>query len=169
MKRSLIIAITLVQLNVVAQTDTCKFTQISATKAGAVSWTTQKESLKKPFVVEVWRWNKWLKIGEVFAKGTPTTNMYRFNTVPHHGLNKVRVWLLNENYACDSTSFTSEVPVVTYEIKNKIVKFNTETLYEVVDSKGTSVKRGYSKELFCNDLAGTYTLYYDNKTKQLSF
>lgn len=169
MKQVLLIAIILMQLNAFAQTDTCKITQISATKAGAVTWTTQKESLKKPFVIEIWRWNKWLKIGEVYALGAPSINSYSFKTVPHHGLNKVRVWLLNENYVCDSTSFTSEVPVVTYEIKNKIVKFNAETLYELVDSKGTSVKRGYSKELFCNDLAGTYMLYYDNKIKQLSF
>jgi hypothetical protein len=169
MKKTLLITILLVQLQALAQNDTCKITEISADKNGTLNWTTEKESLKKPFVIEVWRWNKWLKVGEVFAHGTPNATQYRFNTLPHHGQNKVRVWMINDHYVCDSTTFVSAKPAVTFEAKDKMVQFSAETLYELVDSKGVSVKRGYSKEIICKDLAGTYTLYYDNKIKQLSF
>lgn len=43
------------------------------------------------YTIEQFRWNKWIKVGEVDGKGGIQENTYSFQTQPHSGLNKFRV------------------------------------------------------------------------------
>src|SRR4051812_37146048 len=45
---------------------------ISADKDGTLKWTTKSETGKLAFFVEQYRWNKWVKVGEVEGVGTPS-------------------------------------------------------------------------------------------------
>ena len=60
-------------------------------KEGTVKWTTKSETGKLTFAIEQFRWNKWVKVGEVDGVGTPTSNEYSFKIVAHSGKNQIRV------------------------------------------------------------------------------
>ena len=58
---------------------------------GIVNFTTKGESASMPFTVEQFRWNKWVKIGEVQGKGTVEANSYSVKVNNHSGINKFRI------------------------------------------------------------------------------
>src|SRR6185369_99629 len=60
-------------------------------KDGTFKWSTKSETGKLAFAIEQFRWNKWVKVGEVDGIGTPSTNPYTSKVVPHSGQNQVRV------------------------------------------------------------------------------
>lgn len=60
-------------------------------KEGILKWVTTEESGKLPYVVEQFRWNKWIKIGEVDGIGTPDAHNYEFKITPNSGKNSFRV------------------------------------------------------------------------------
>ena len=64
---------------------------VSLDKDGTFTWKTTDESGKLTFTVEQYRWNKWVKVGEVEGEGSPTEHTYQFKITPHSGENKVRV------------------------------------------------------------------------------
>src|SRR5687767_358583 len=64
---------------------TFEVVSMSADKDGTFKWSTRSETGKLAFVVEQFRWNKWVKVGEVEGKGTPSSNEYTFKVAPHSG------------------------------------------------------------------------------------
>ena len=44
-----------------------------------------------PYLVQQFKWNKWVTVGEVMGKGTSTKNAYSFQTTQVSGTNKFRV------------------------------------------------------------------------------
>ncbi len=46
---------------------------------GKLSWTTENEAGALPFIIEQYRWNKWVKVGEVTGKGQVGENYYEVN------------------------------------------------------------------------------------------
>lgn len=147
---------------------------IKLSNDGKLDWTTKNESGKLTFIVEQYRWNKWVKVGEVEGKGTPGENSYSFQVTPHSGENKVRVKQVDYSgkprYSTAATTMSS-APEVTFEpVKVKeTINFSNETLYEVYDQYGNIVKRGYGSNLDATSLKkGDYYLSYDNKTETFS-
>ena len=57
-----------------------------------LNWTTTKEQGKLTYYVEQYRWNKWVKIGEVDGNGSDRENNYKFSVASHihSGSNKFR-------------------------------------------------------------------------------
>jgi hypothetical protein len=70
---------------------TFKVTDISVGASGKLVWKTTDEQGKLPYIVEQYRWNKWVTIGEVQGKGTRESTSYEFQVTPHSGENTVRV------------------------------------------------------------------------------
>lgn len=70
---------------------TFEVTSIDVDKSGLLSWSTKNEMGSLPYVVEQFRWNKWIPIGEVKGEGDMDNNTYSFQTIPHSGENKFRV------------------------------------------------------------------------------
>lgn len=143
-------------------------------KDGTVKWSTKSETGKLAFAVEQFRWNKWVKVGEVDGIGTPATNNYTFKIAPHSGANQIRVRQTDysgQPRLSKPVSFTSDVPEIAFApIKvSKDISFVAgdkpfETMYEIYDQYGNVVKRGFGSSVDASNLAkGGYFLNYDNK------
>ena len=154
---------------------TFEVVSMSIERDGTVKWSTKSETGKLAFAVEQFRWNKWVKVGEVDGNGTPTTNNYTFKVVPHSGKNQVRVRQTDysgQPRLSKPVDFMADVPEVNFApIKaSKKVNFFTsgekpiETMYEIYDQYGNIVKKGYGSEVEVSNLPkGGYFLNYDNK------
>ena len=65
--------------------------EISFSGDGVLNWTTDNETGSLDYIVEQFRWNKWVKVGEVKGIGTPGTHSYSYKIAPHSGENRARV------------------------------------------------------------------------------
>lgn len=150
---------------------------------GLLTWTTTDESGSLPYYIEQFRWNKWIKVGEVKGKGTEGTHDYSFKTVPHSGTNKFRIKQIDYTKKPRESkevrllrSSTPEV-FIANEDPSKIettIKFKkedgtlVETMYELTDQYGSLVRKGYGKEVDVKSLnKGIYYVSYDNKVEMI--
>ena len=145
---------------------------MEVTKDGGLTWKTKGETGKLPYIIEQFRWNKWIKAGEVEGVGTPGENSYNFDVTLHHGQNQFRVKQVDYSgkprYS-QSVKVMSTVPEVTFSpIKVKdVIKFTSETLFEIYDQYGNIVKKGYGSEADVENFKkGIYFLNYDNKMEK---
>jgi hypothetical protein len=147
---------------------TFEVVNINIDKNGLLSWNTKNEMGSLPYVVEQFRWNKWIPVGEVQGNGKMDNNSYTFQTTAHSGENKFRVKQIGFGdvpKTSNNVTYVSTVGQPTYTIsKDKSdIKFSGETLYEVYDAYGNVVKRGYGDDLNIVTLTkGSYYLCYDN-------
>ena len=143
-------------------------------KDGTVKWSTRSETGKLTFAVEQFRWNKWVKVGEVEGVGTPSNNNYSFKITPHSGKNQIRVRQTDytgQPRLSKPVDFISDVPDITFApVKvSKDINFvasdkPVETMYEIYDQYGNVVKRGFGSTIDASNLTkGGYFLNYDNK------
>ena len=156
---------------------TFEIVSITAEKDGLVKWSTKAESGKLAFAVEQFRWNKWIKVGEVEGNGTSNVNSYSFKVTPHSGKNQVRVRQIDfsgQPRFSKPADFISDVPDITFapvKVQKGINFVNgdkpIETMYEVYDQYGNVVKRGFGSSLDASNLSkGGYFLNFDNKMKE---
>lgn len=152
---------------------TFKVKSITISNAGSLKWTTSGEQGKLPFVIEQYRWNKWVAVGEVEGKGSGNDNNYQFDVTPHSGENTIRVVQVDHSgmkRPSQEVKFTSSSPVVTKtptKVKDEI-KFlangaPVETRYEIYDAYGNIVKKGVGSKVACSNLLrGVYYINFDN-------
>lgn len=151
---------------------TYKVTSISVDNNGKLVWVTTGEKGKLPYIIEQYRWNKWVAIGEVEGIGTDGSHKYEFSVTPHSGENKVRVVQIDhsgEKKASEDVSFKSSVAKVTKTpaIVEDLITFSAETRYEIYDAYGNIVKKGVGKTVNCtNLLKGVYYINFDNKNEK---
>jgi hypothetical protein len=152
---------------------TFKVNTISIDDEGNLNWTTSGEQGKLPFVVEQYRWNKWVSVGEVDGKGSGNSNKYQFKVTPHSGENTIRVSQSDHSGTkrpSKEVKFVSPTPTVTKsptKVKNEITfKANgspVETRYEIYDAYGNIVKKGVGSKVSCSNLLrGVYYINFDN-------
>jgi hypothetical protein len=146
---------------------------INSTKEGRLVWATTNEKGKLPFVIEQFRWNKWVAVGEVQGKGTNGTNSYESNVIPYSGENILRVAQFDHTgkgrYSIE-VKFVSGVEPVAKKpaiVKDKIefvaLGKPVETRYEVFDAYGNIVKKGVGNLVNCENLVkGVYYINFDN-------
>jgi hypothetical protein len=151
---------------------------IASSDKGILTWTTINEQGKLPFIIEQYRWNKWVNIGEVDGVGTPGLNKYEFKVSPHSGENKVRVVQIDHSgkkkTSIDVTFTDSSIPEIEFTPKKVkgVVSFTAngvpfETKYEIHDAWGNIVKKGVGTEVDCTNLKkGAYYISYDNKNEK---
>lgn len=157
---------------------TFEIQSISCSPEGSLKWSTTGESGKLPFVVEQYRWNKWVAIGEVDGVGEASQNEYTFNVTPHSGENKVRVSQTDntgKKRPSESVTFNNAT-LESIEVSPKIVKSSikftskdkpVETKYEIYDAYGNIVKKGVGSEVDCSNLKkGAYYINYDNTNEK---
>jgi hypothetical protein len=128
-------------------------------------------------VVEQFRWNKWVKVGEVEGHGTPNTNDYSFKISPHSGKNMLRVRQTDysgQPRISKSVDFQSDISELDYAPAKATRDINffmrgkqdksMETMYEIYDQYGNVVKKGYGNKVDVSNLPrGAYFLNFDNK------
>lgn len=152
-------------------------TEMNVTEDGQIEWTTTNEKGKLPFIVEQYRWNKWVNAGEVDGEGVDGPNNYDFKVTPHSGENKVRIVQIDHSGTkkkSEEKTFVSEVEEVEMapkKVKTEI-KFTangdpSETKYEIYDAYGNIVKKGYSSSVNCENLRkGAYYINFDDKNEK---
>jgi len=155
---------------------TFEIISMNADNDGTLNWTTKSETGKLSFIVEQFRWNKWVKVGEVEGTGTPTSNEYSFKVSPHSGKNTLRV--RQTDYSgrprlSKSVEFTSEVGEIEFgPLKtSKDISFfkkgaadkPAETMFEIYDQYGNIVKKGFGNKVDVSNLPkGGYFINFDN-------
>ena len=136
--------------------------------SGLLKWTTTRESGSLPYIIEQFKWNKWIHVGEVDGVGTPDEHEYSFQVALHSGENKFRVKQKGIN---SSTRVSKDVTALspiqkpTFSIARNYSKinFSSETAFEVYDAFGNVVKKGFGKEVKIDNLQkGEFYLCYDN-------
>jgi hypothetical protein len=152
---------------------TYRVNSISISLDGKLVWESSLEKGKLPYVVEQYRWNKWVAIGELDSKGTEGNNKYEFQVSPHSGKNLIRVAQFDytgKGRYSSEVKFQSTVPLVSKKptkVKDKIEFFTSakpvETRYEIYDAYGNIVKKGVGSIVNCTNLVkGVYYINYDN-------
>ena len=142
-------------------------------KNGFLKWATLKEHGALPFVIEQYRWNKWIRVGSIKGRGTNKLNKYNFSVNFHSGKNKFRVKQVGSNNKArysKSVEYINSIPVVTFipgnggKVADRIF-FSSITRFEIYDYYGKIVKTGNSDQINVSSLkSGSYFLNYDNKT-----
>ncbi len=139
-------------------------------------WITSKEEGKLPFIVEQFRWNKWIAIGEIDGVGKAHAGIaYNFDLRQyiHSGKNTFRVRQVSATgkprYS-QSISYESGIEPIMCGPKKVIdtLRFEDETMYELYDTNGNIVQKG--KGMFVNFVPfkkGIYYLNYDNVNKRV--
>jgi len=146
---------------------------ISVDSKQILNWKTTKEQGALTYVVEQYRWNKWVKIGEVEGAGLQQENNYKFSIASHvhSGQNKFRAKQVDytgrPKYTKISTyedDTKSPVTLIHPKLK-KALDFSAPTLYEIFDVYGNLVKKGYGHSISIENLEkGLYYVNYDSKT-----
>lgn len=139
-----------------------------------LKWSTKGESGKLNYVIEQFRWNKWVKVGEVEGKGLADMNLYSFKVIPHYKKNQYRVKQVDYtgqprySKTVDYMSTTPEITFTPAKVSKLITFLNgetpIETMFEIYDQYGNIVKRGFASTIDAGNLPkGAYYLNYDNK------
>lgn len=152
---------------------TFKTESISISSDGTLKWSTTEEAGVLTFIIEQYRWNKWVYVGEVEGAGrTGKPNAYSFKITSHSGENKFRVKQVDytgvPRYSPTAT-YTSSQSVVTWGPSkvDKLIDFSGETMFEIYDIHGNIVKKGYSGQVDASNLKkGVYYLNFDNSTQE---
>jgi hypothetical protein len=144
--------------------------KIDCNKSGLLVWESAGEMGKLPYVVQQFKWNKWVNVGEVMGNGTVSKSTYSFQTSLTSGLNRFREVQnssegeFRRSPECEITSDITPV-VFQYDKKQKIVIFSSNTSYELFNSFGQIVKRGVGTTVDVTTFAkGEYYVSYDNTT-----
>lgn len=147
---------------------TFEIVTMTLSSTGLLKWVAKSESGSLPYIVEQYKWNKWIPVGEVYGLGTPDLNAYSFEVTTHSGENKFRLKQVGLGAIPKYSN-----PVTVNSIKEKpnyaltknydALQFSTETFYEIYDDYGI-VKKGFGKEVNIQNLKkGKYYLCYDNQ------
>jgi len=151
--------------------------KMEANKSGQINWQTKSENGSLDFIIEQYRWGRWVEVGQVKGNGMNQVNNYTFQLSPHSGVNKVRVSQKDntgEKRSSDVVSFQSEISKVKmapakvtdylyFKANGKSVK----TKFEVYDAFGNLLKLGYNEMIDCQNLVnGVYFVNFDNTTEK---
>lgn len=136
-----------------------------------LNWCSTDEQQKFDYIIEQYRWNKWIKLGEVKSHGTTQENCYSFIVDLHSGENKFRLVRFGLNgqkktsMTANIESMKNKIQIVDDYIYDGTVQFSYETLYEVYNVTGELVLKGYNKIVeFCGLPKGIYFVNYGTIT-----
>jgi len=142
-------------------------------KASNLVWTATLESGSLPFIVEQFRWNKWVKVAEIEGKGTAGSNEYTVKVPTHSGNNRFRIkqidYTRKPRYSKELRYRSMDPPVTFSPPKpEKEIVFSRETMYEIYDYFGNLVDKGIATKVDISNLAkGDYFLNYDIATETI--
>jgi len=149
----------------ISPTSSCEVTRAELKSDKTLSWSTSGENGKLPFIVEQFKWNKWVQIGSLLGKGNETNN-YNLEVHLPAGSNKLRI--KQKDYSGDRTTseLIVEVSKPTVELLSEKIKeeilFTGKTHYELFNEYGVLVRSGLAAEIDTSDLEkGYYYLNYE--------
>lgn len=152
------------------KTENVAFSYTKIDKTGKLIWGLTGEMPEDAFVVEQYRWNKWIKLGEVPTSDSVKYNVYAFEIAPHSGVNQFRILRNDANgnpvysKVVKYQSKTAEITLLSVKVTDKLM-FSNETQYEIFDVKGNFITEGFGMEVDISNLEkGKYWVNFDNTT-----
>ncbi len=150
---------------------TFKITTMRYDKANnTIHWTTGDERSSLPFIVEQFKWKKWVKVAEIQGKGTVEKHSYFAKVEPHSGKNRFRIKQIDfskkPRYS-QEIIYRSLLPTVSFSpAKPKtVIMFSAVTDYEIYNFYGQRLTKGRGKNIDISKFKkGDYFLNYDNTT-----
>ncbi len=143
-------------------------------KDGKVIWSTVKEAGSIPFVVEQFRWNKWIEVGRVAGKGDAMETNYSTPVRLHSGENRFRIkqtdYRGKARYSDEITTVSSRSEV-TFEPNrvDDMITFSAPTMYEIYDEYGGIIFKGFGESIKVSGLQkGKYYLNLDNRLAEFT-
>lgn len=155
-------------------TPTFETVDISIDESQILQWITKNESGSLPFIVQQYKWNKWIDIGQVQGNGTPEIANYAFHVDFTSGLNKFRVIQLDQSgkiKKSTSVEMESDRPQLTfiYNRNNQTIVFSDETGFEIHDKFGDLKLKGFGSTVDVSSLSkDAYWISFDNITETFS-
>ncbi len=153
---------------VIYPNSTYEVSSMNITPDGLMTWTTNKETSAISYIIEQFRWNRWVKVGEVMGLGNPSESKYTFQANLHSGLNTFRIYQLDfkGQRTSQELKVESRTPVVTItsaKISN-VLGFSAETDFEIYSEYGALVKTGRASSVDTSKFyKGKYYVSYDSK------
>ena len=142
-----------------------KVKQIEVDSTGILRWITIDEINTRTIVIQQFRWNKWVKVGEVEGKGAGS-NTYEFSITPHSGENKFRVGYPDDELFSKSVKYRDPGYNYTegvWKVKDKL-ELKRVSMYEIFDAYGNIVLKGEAQVIDVSKLKrGTYYINYDKE------
>lgn len=133
-----------------------------------LNWKCSEEVGSLPFLIEQYRWDKWIRVGRLRGIGTSGENHYKIKVPVHSGINLFRVYqkdYTDKKRFSDTIQYKSNLRPVSIVNKKVISKlrFSAPTQFEIFDIFGNMIYDGFGKEVFFDDLIpGKYYVNYDN-------
>jgi hypothetical protein len=156
--------------NALAPNPTYQLHDIYVDEKGVLHWEADNENYPLPYIIEQYKWNKWVQIGEIMGQGGKELHHYTFETTPVAGVNKFRIKQkghIDKTKISPPVAYTSLKSEISYVInrKSNVIFFSEPTAYEVYNKFGDLVKKGYGKEINIGNLQkGVYYMNYGNST-----
>lgn len=147
---------------------------ITINEEGVLNWETTDEHGVLPFIIQQYKWNKWVDVGEIQGKGNPELSQYTYQVDLVYGDNKFRVvQKINQQRfrKTKTVEINSEKPKLNfvYNKKEKQVVFSNKTAYEIHDKYGQLIMRGFNSQADVSHLSkDEYYLSFDNVTEVLA-
>lgn len=148
-----------------------KIESISIDSFAVLHWVAKSFSI---FNIEQYKWNKWVKVGEVYRKDSVKNNEFKFQTNPHSGKNIFRITQVEDvMYFHYQTAeyLNSDLKIKILKNKNRLsdeLEFNKETMYELYNKEGYIIREGKGKKIDLRQLGSDcYYLNYDNKMTEI--
>ncbi|NVN93679.1 MAG: hypothetical protein HXX18_00205 [Bacteroidetes bacterium] len=143
-------------------------------RKGFLTWEVQSNFLEGLFVVEQFRWQKWVKVAEIKTEDTVNLRNYALEVSPNTAQNIFRI-KFKDKHGNETISkeikYTlpgKEIIIVNEKVKNRIV-FTSVTMYEIIDETGNLIQNGNDKYIDTSALPkGKYFINYDNKTESFT-
>lgn len=148
---------------------TFELSSMNLASDGMLSFSTRNESGALPFLVEQFKWNKWMVVGGVEGKGAREgENQYQVEVPLHSGENTFRIRQdgpdgsrISERQSMNSTQ--AAVDIIEEKVFD-VLRFTGETAYEVFDQYGTLKAKGIGDAVDTKGWTkGTYYVNYDNR------
>lgn len=143
----------------------CKVTDVKLNGQKELIWKTTGENGKLPFIVEQFKWNKWVQVGSVLGKGEGE-GAYSLDVNLPAGSNKLRI--KQKDNSGDRIAHEMVVEVSKAQVKlisekiKETIEFTGQTHFELFNEYGVLVKSGYDSAIITTDLEkGNYYLNYE--------
>ncbi len=138
-------------------------------KTKKLNWTSSGEKGSLPYIVEQYKWKKWIKVATVKGKGISGKHDYSVAVLPTSGNNKFRIKQLDYSrkprYSPEAIYRSLDAPITFSPTKPKNeITFSAITNYEIYDFYGRLIKKGKGTKIDITKLKkGEYFLNYDNE------
>jgi hypothetical protein len=157
---------------VIYPNSTFEITGMQVNTTGVLNWTTKSESAMLPFIIEQFKWNRWIKVGETMGQGKSDSNEYSFQASLHSGSNTFRVYQIDHKGQRTSQEVKVDNPASAVTINKTTISnsldFSAETDYEIYSEYGSLVKAGRGQKVDTTKFfKGKYYVSFDNKGGQI--